>query len=95
MEEIRFNQQEIWHVEEMLDFFAIFGKDKRFSECKPVLAKQAKEGGRISMCVVMDYAEKKAMRRLHTLERQERQREPERENPLLEHAWEMSMERSR
>ena len=44
---------------------------------------------------MMDYAEKKAMRRLHTLERQERQREPERENPLLEHAWEMSMERSR
>ena len=56
MEEIRFNQQEIWHVEEMLDFFAIFGKDKRFSECKPVLAKQAKEGGRISMCVVMERA---------------------------------------
>ena len=63
MEEIRFNQQEIWHVEEMLDFFAIFGKDKRFSECKPVLAKQAKEGGRISMCVVMDYAEKQGEKR--------------------------------
>ena len=25
----------------MLDFFAIFGNDKRFSECKAVLAKQA------------------------------------------------------
>lgn len=42
-----------------------------------------------------DYVEKKAMRRLHTLERQERQREPERENLLLQHALEKGLERSR
>ena len=42
-----------------------------------------------------DYAEQKAMWRLHQLERQEREHESERENPLLHHAREMSREWSR
>lgn len=44
---------------------------------------------------MMDYAENKAMRRLHRLERQERQLVPERENPLLQHAQEIGLERSK
>lgn len=42
-----------------------------------------------------NYAEKKAMRRLHTLEHQEREHEPERGSLLLEHAREIGLERSR
>lgn len=42
-----------------------------------------------------DYTEKKAMRRLHTLERQERQSAPEHGNLLLQHAQEIGLERSR
>ena len=57
-DDIRFNQQEIIHVAEILDFFAIFGRDKRFSECKPILEEKVKKGGKINMCIVMDYAEK-------------------------------------
>ena len=42
-----------------------------------------------------DYAEKKAMQRLHRLERQERERMTERDSLLLAHARERSLERSR
>ena len=42
-----------------------------------------------------DYAEQKAMQRLHRLEHQEREYERERENPLLAHALEVSIERPR
>lgn len=42
------------------------------------------------------YSEKKALKRLHMMmEQQEREREPERENLLLQHTREMSIERSR
>lgn len=57
LEEIRFNKQKIRHVEEILDFFRIFSKDKRFEECKPVILEEAKKGD-VTMCIVMDYAEK-------------------------------------
>lgn len=56
LEEIRFSRQKISHVEEILDFFKIFGKDQRFEECKPVILEEAKKGD-VTMCVVMDYAE--------------------------------------
>lgn len=58
MEEIRFNSQKIRHIEEMLDFFQVFGKDKRFEEYKPVILEEARKGD-VTMCVVMDYAEKR------------------------------------
>lgn len=41
----------------MLDFFTIFSKDTRFAECKTVIVKEAEKGA-VSMCKVMDYAEK-------------------------------------
>ena len=42
-----------------------------------------------------DYAEQKALHLLHILELQERQCEPERGNPLIRHAQEIGLERSR
>ena len=61
-EEIRYDQRTIRHVAEILDFFATFGKDKRFQVCKPKLVEQAKKGEEIKMCIVMDYAEKQGIK---------------------------------
>lgn len=47
------------------------------------------------LMAMRDYAEQKAIQRLHQLERQEREREPKRGNLLIRHAQEMSRERSR
>ena len=60
LDEIRFNSQKIRHVEEILDFFKVFGEDKRFEECKPVILEQAKKGD-VTMYMVMDYAEKRGL----------------------------------
>mgnify|MGYP007033824862 CR=1 FL=1 len=43
--------------EEVLDFFRVFSRDRRFEECKPVILREAKKGA-VNMCTVMDYAEK-------------------------------------
>lgn len=58
--EVRYNKQEIKHVSEILEFFSVFAKDKRFENCKPVLTEQAKKGA-VTMCTVMDYAEKQGI----------------------------------
>ena len=55
--ELRYNRQTIKHVEEILDFFQVFSRDRRFEECKPVILREAKKGA-VNMCTVMDYAEK-------------------------------------
>lgn len=54
--EMRYSEREIRHVEEVLDFFRIFAKDKRFEDCKPMVLKAAKRGA-VKMCTVMDFAE--------------------------------------
>ncbi len=59
-EELRYHEQEIKHVSEMLDFFAVFGRDKRFKDCKPVIMKEVEKGA-VSMCTVMDYAERQGL----------------------------------
>lgn len=56
-EELRYNRQAMRHVEEVLDFFRVFSRDRRFEECKPVILREAKKGA-VNMCTVMDYAEK-------------------------------------
>ena len=58
---IKFDQNETM-LAEILDFFAIFGKDKRFQACKPKLVEQAEKGEEIKMCIVMDYAEKQGIK---------------------------------
>lgn len=55
-----YSRQEIKHVEEVLDFFKVFSKDKRFEECKPMILEKAKKGA-VNMCTVMDFAEKQGI----------------------------------
>lgn len=52
---IRTDQRRIEHIGEILDFFAVFAKDKRFAECKPMILEEAKKGA-MTMCKVMDFA---------------------------------------
>jgi len=61
-QELRYNQQEIRHVEEILDFFKVFAKDKRFEDCKPMILEESKKGA-VKMCTVMDYAERQGKRK--------------------------------
>lgn len=53
--DIRMDKRQIEHIGEILDFFAIFGKDKRFVECKPIILEESKKGA-VTMCKVMDFA---------------------------------------
>jgi len=54
--ELRYNQQEIKHISEILDFFKVFSGDERFEECRPVILEEAKKGV-VNMRSVMEYAE--------------------------------------
>lgn len=53
--DIRMDERQIQHISEILDFFAVFAKDKRFIECKPIILEEAKKG-MVNMCKVMDFA---------------------------------------
>lgn len=55
--ELRYNTQEILHVEAMLDFFRIFSGEARFEEYRPIAAK-AREKGAVTMNSIFDYVEK-------------------------------------
>lgn len=44
---------EIDHVQEVLDMLSVFSKDTRYSEVGPQLVVQQKEGGKITMCEVL------------------------------------------
>lgn len=49
-------------MEEILDFFKVFAKDKRFEDCKPMILEESKKGA-VKMCTVMDYAERQGKRK--------------------------------
>lgn len=58
--DIRMDERQIQHISEILDFFAVFAKDKRFVECKPIILEEAKKGV-VNMCKVMDFAMEQGM----------------------------------
>jgi len=60
--ELRYNQQELKHVSEILDFFKVFSGDERFEKCRPMILKEAKKGV-VNMRSVMEYAEKQGEER--------------------------------
>ena len=54
---------EINHVEEIIDFFAVFTDDKRYKKIKSKLAKIKKEGRPVRMCEVAQALEEKGIKK--------------------------------
>lgn len=51
------------HVEEMLDFLQAYSRDERYAAAKPELAGMKEKGEDVTMCVLLDYAENKGIKR--------------------------------
>lgn len=49
------------HVKEALEFFTVFTNDDRFQKCLPVMMQQVQKGECVTMCDILDYAEKKGI----------------------------------
>ena len=58
-----FENDEINHVEEIIDFFAVFTDDKRYKKIKSKLAKIKKEGRPVRMCGVAQALEEKGIKK--------------------------------
>lgn len=51
------------HVAEMMDFLQSFSRDGRYAAAKPELAAMKEKGEDITMCILLDYAENKGVKR--------------------------------
>lgn len=56
-------RKELDHVEEMLDFMQVFGRDERYGAVKPELMMRKEKGEDVTMCILLDYAENKGVQR--------------------------------
>ena len=70
-----FGDDKIIHVQELMDFLAVFTNDKRYNDIKAELLKREKEGGPIKMCYVAQALEERGIKqgieqeRLNTIQR--------------------------
>ena len=58
-----FENDEINHVEEIIDFLAVFTDDKRYKNIKSKLSKMKKKGKAVRMCEVAEALEEKGMQK--------------------------------
>ena len=56
-----FDDDKINHMQELMDFLAVFTNDDRYKEIKPKLVKIEKEGGPVRMCNVAQALEEKGI----------------------------------
>ena len=56
-----FDNDKINHMQELMDFLAVFTNDDRYKEIKPKLVKIEKEGGPVRMCNVAQALEEKGI----------------------------------
>lgn len=49
------------HIKEIIEFFWVFTRDKRFEECLPEMLQLAEKGETVSMCDLFDYAEEQGI----------------------------------
>lgn len=54
-----FGEEKIKHIEEFMDFLAVFTDDRRYQEIKKELVSIEKERGEITMCTVAQALEEK------------------------------------
>lgn len=54
-------RKEICHVEAMMDFLQVFGRDSRYDDMKETFQEEIEKGGRVTMCSLLDYAENKGI----------------------------------
>lgn len=50
-------------LEDMMDFLQSFSRDGRYAAAKPELAAMKEKGEDITMCILLDYAENKGVKR--------------------------------
>ena len=58
-----FDDDKINHMQELMDFLAVFTNDDRYKEIKPKLVKIEKEGGPVRMCNVAQALEEKGIKK--------------------------------